>query len=513
MTFFISFWQRLIDPVDRFLDRLTTYRLMLYYLYVLVGAAAVAALFHKVPYRWYEVLLAAGWLVVVCRVANFWLAERFSVPKNKESELITALILALILSPITSPKSALILAAAGTVAMASKYLLVINRWHIFNPAAVGAYAVGATLHAYPSWWVGTAYLTPVVIAGGILIMRKMKRFIMAAVFISLYLAILAFTVYLNQSGSAVPHNLWIALSASPLLFFAYVMFLEPLTSPRYAQNYLPYAVLVASLYGFTKLGVSPEEALLVGNLFTYLVEPNRRVALKFVRKVKEAEGIESFMFSGKQGIKFNPGQYLEWTIPQTNADARGNRRYFTISSSPTEKGLMLTARIPEPSSSFKSHLAHLKKGDEVLAAQLAGTFTLPKSDKQKMAFLAGGVGITPFRSMVKYLLDFDQPRPIELLYSANIPEDLAFRDLFKDAEKVGLRTHYTITDTQESHPGWHGRRGLISKEMIAEVIPDWAERIFYISGPYGFVFATRQTLLSLGVPSRQIKSDYFPGYG
>jgi len=88
----------------------------------------------------------------------------------------------------------------------SKYVLVIQKWHIFNPAAFGAYIAGAVLHHYPSWWVGTAFMTPVVIGGGLLVMRKMKRFIMVAFFISLYLAVLAFNVYLNQSASAIPHN-------------------------------------------------------------------------------------------------------------------------------------------------------------------------------------------------------------------------------------------------------------------------------------------------------------------
>jgi ferredoxin-NADP reductase len=156
-------------------------------------------------------------------------------------------------------------------------------------------------------------------------------------------------------------------------------------------------------------------------------------------------------------------------------------------------------REPGKSSSFKQHVHNLKKGEHILAAQVAGDFILPKSEKQKLAFMAGGVGVTPFRSMLKYVIDFQQQRDIHLLYSASSKDQFAFKDLFGEAKKFGVETTY-ITE-------------LVDKDKIKETIPDYSERIFYISGPYGFVKAVEDALITLNVPLHQIKVDYFPGYG
>jgi ferredoxin-NADP reductase len=493
------FSKRLLNPVDNLLDKLTSYKLVLYFLYVVSGWAIVASLVGEVSFKWYYILLSAAVLISVCWGSNLLLSRYLNVPANKESYLITALILLLILSPGNSITDYLVLVAAAAIAMLSKYFLVISKWHIFNPAAFGAFAVGLLFHQYASWWVGTSFITPVVFIGGMLVLRKMKRFIMVITFEVVALSVIAFNTYLNQSAGQIGHNLWTALIATHLLFFAYVMLTEPFTSPRHISNYLPYAAIVGFLYSYTKLGISPEEALLLGNIFTYAIEPHRRLPLRFSRRIEEANGIESFEFSGKSGFQYKAGQYMEWTLSEHDSDFRGNRRYLTISSSPTEKDLMFTLRMPEKPSSFKHRLQEFKKGDLILADGLSGEFTLPKSEKQKLAFLAGGVGITPFRSMVKYALDFNQERDIHLIYSANSTEEFAFKDLFGAAEKFGVATTYVTKP--------------IDKIKITAAIPDYKERYFYISGPYGFVHAMEKILLELELPASQIKTDYFPGYG
>jgi ferredoxin-NADP reductase/Na+-translocating ferredoxin:NAD+ oxidoreductase RnfD subunit len=489
---------RVLAPVDNLLDRLTSYKLVLYFLYVTLGWSIVASLADKVSFKWYFILLSAALLIAVCRLANTLVSRYLNVPVNKESDLITALILTLILSPGHSWTDFLVIAIAAVVAMASKYILVINRWHIFNPAAIGALLSGVIFQHYASWWVGTSFITPVVFIGGLLILRKMKRFIMVITFEIIALLIIASNTYLNQSASHIGHNLWTTLVATPLLFFAYIMLTEPFTSPRHKTNYLPYAAIVGFLYAYTKLGISPEEALLLGNVFTYAIEPNRRLPLAFAHKIQEATGIESFVFSGKAGFKYSAGQYMEWTLSQHGSDFRGNRRYLTISSSPTEQDLMFTLRMPEKPSAFKNGVENFKKGDQILADGLSGEFTLPKSEKQKLAFLAGGVGITPFRSMVKYALDFKQQRDIHLIYSANSKNEFAFEGLFEEAKEYGLKTSY-ITKP-------------LDKEGLQKIIPDLGERIFYLSGPYGFVHAMEKNLTDLGVKASNIKTDYFPGY-
>jgi ferredoxin-NADP reductase len=449
----------------------------------------------------------------ICRLSNWLIARFLKIAPNKDSDFITALILALILTPASSLNDFLVLAIAAAVAMASKYILIINRRHIFNPAAAGAFAAGALLHYYASWWVGTKFLTPVVLIGGLLILRKMKRFTMVAIFLATYLAILSFNIAHHQSAGLVGHTLWLVLISTSVLFFSMIMLTEPLTSPYKIRSYIPYAALVATFYGVTQLHISPENGLLIGNFVGFLLEPTKRLKLSFVERQKEADGIYSFIFNSRDNLKFKPGQYMEWTLPMAKSDSRGNRRYLTISSSPTEKELMLSVRLPAPASSFKQHLDRLKTGDHLLASHLSGSFVLPKDERRKVALLAGGIGITPFRSMVKELLDSGQKRDIALLYSANSPNELAFRELFDSAKAIGLKTTYTITNTADPPTNWQGHTGPIGEDLINDAVPDYKNRLFYISGPYGFVRAAREALLKLGVTGRQIITDYFPGYG
>ena len=499
--------QRLADELDGFLDSVTAYRLVLYFLLAIVAVAIFGSLVGEFPFHWYSIVLSAAWLAVVCKLSNWLLARALGVPTNKHSELITALILSLILTPASSVRDYLILGLAGGLAMASKYLLVFRRAYFFNPAALGAFGVGWLFNYTPSWWVGTAFLAPLVLAGSILTWRKMRRFGLAAVFLAAYIAEL---VWRLPGSSALWHGLWLGLAATPVLFFAGVMLIEPLTSPN--RPYLPYGLVVGLLYSVPSLHLAPETALLIGNLLAAVIEPRRRWRLRFIKRQRAADGLFSYFFQPPAAFRFQPGQYLEWTLPRPASDARGNRRYFTIASSPTEPHLQLTLRQPMPASSFKQQLARLKTGDGLLASHLAGSFVLPADSGEKLVFLAGGVGITPFRSMIKYLLDERQRRDIILLYSANTASELVFTELFKRAKKVGLRPIYTLT-AKDRPAGWRGQFGPIDRRLIKKMVPDYKQRRFYVSGPYGFVKAARLELIKLGLPRRQIITDYFPGYG
>ncbi len=488
--------QKLISLLDRINDRFTSYRLVLYYLLALIIWAVIGSFYKQVPFNWHQILVSAGWLLLVCWLVNKALSRFLDIPANKESDLITALILALILSPPADAHGFIVNAVAGVAAIASKYIITLRKSHIFNPAAAGAFISGELLQQFPSWWVGTKFLTPVVVIGGILVLRKVKRFQMVGVFLAVFVLYLIFG---GSSGGNV-HFLWLEIISTQALFFAVIMLTEPLTSPAIARYFLPYAVLVALLYSITRLRLSPEEALLIGNLFTFIVAANRRYQVRFIRRLKEADGIYSYAFSMPPRFKFQPGQYLEWTLAHNRTDSRGNRRYLTISSSPTEPGLMFTIKHPPKASAFKQKLHKLKTGDTILASRLAGSFTLPKDPSKKLALLAGGVGITPFRSMIKYLIDTKETRDVVLLYSANSPQELSFQKLFDRAAAVGLKASY-VTE------------GRIDEAKIRKLLPDFAERQFYISGPYGFVNGVESALLKLGVGYDHIVTDYFPGYG
>jgi ferredoxin-NADP reductase len=488
--------QKITSLLDRLNDKLTSYRLVLYFLLVLVGWALVGSFFSQVPYNWHQILISGAWLVGICWLANKLISKFLDIPANKESDLITGLILALILTPPTTAKGFAALAAVAIAAMASKYVITLHRSHIFNPAAAGAFIAGELFHQYPSWWVGTKFMTPIVVIGGLLVLRKMKRFSMALVFLATFVLYL---IYGTSNGGNL-HFLWLELISTQALFFAVIMLSEPLTSPTALSRCLPYAVLVGILYSANKLKFSPEEALLAGNLFTFIFSSNRRYKLKFVGKIQEAADIFSYAFTMPKGFKFQPGQYMEWTIAHNQTDSRGNRRYLTIASSPTEPGLMFSVKHPKPASAFKQKLDELKAGQTVLAGHLAGNFTLPKDTSKKIALLAGGIGVTPFRSMVKYLIDSGQQRDVALLYSANSPGEISYRKLFDAAAAAGIKTSY-VTD------------GRLDDAKLKSLVPDYAQRRFYVSGPYGFVDAIQSGLLKLGVSSSEIITDYFPGYG
>jgi ferredoxin-NADP reductase len=148
-------------------------------------------------------------------------------------------------------------------------------------------------------------------------------------------------------------------------------------------------------------------------------------------------------------------------------------------------------------------LIALLPGQKIVAGQLIGDFTLPKDPNKKLVFIAGGIGITPFRSIVKYLIDANQKRDIVVIYSAKSVNDFVYRDVFREAqEKIGTKTIYVDSETQ-GHFDW---------PRLAEEIPDYRQRTFYISGSHGVVDAFEQLLKDLNISRRQIVTDYFPGF-
>ena len=186
----------------------------------------------------------------------------------------------------------------------------------------------------------------------------------------------------------------------------------------------------------------------------------------------------NFIFAADRRLTFRPGQYLEWTLPHTAPDSRGNRRYFTIASSPNDSHVMLGVKFYKPASTFKRALAAMKPGDTLAVGQLAGDFVLPKNPHTKLAFIAGGIGITPFRSMVGHLLDCKEKRDIVLLYSNKTVGEIAYKNIFNHAQELGLKTVYAITDeaplTQQNNSAFY--YGAIDARLIAQTIPDYRGR-------------------------------------
>ncbi len=261
----------MIKLIDAILNKVTKYRLALYELIFLLVAAGTLGYFGVLSYNPVSIASSVVFIFVVCWATNQIFAHAFEAPYNPESTWITALILALIITPPNAIFDTNYLALAfwaSAIAMASKYILAIRKKHIFNPAALGVAATAAFLGLSASWWVGTPALVPFVLAGGLLIVRKIHRFDMWWAFIV--------TFALGIAYFTIDHGLNLALSFNqsflyaPAFFFSTVMLTEPATSPGSRIWRILYAFGTACLFlpnvSIGSFYFSPELALLVGNI-------------------------------------------------------------------------------------------------------------------------------------------------------------------------------------------------------------------------------------------------------
>jgi len=155
----------------------------------------------------------------------------------------------------------------------------------------------------------------------------------------------------------------------------------------------------------------------------------------------------------------------------------------------------------------------MEPNSEIIASQLAGDFTLPKDKNRKLVFIAGGIGITPFRSILKYLIDSNEKRDIILLYCNKFIEEIVYTEIFNEAQKqLKIKTIYTLTNERSIPLAWEGKIGRINRQMIIDEIPDYRDRLYYISGPHAMVEGFKGTLQKLGIKNGQIIKDYFPGF-
>lgn len=506
----------MLNPIDRVLNHITMYRLVLYYVVALLGISVVFGFFHILPYSPESILFSTALVLATCWISNYIFAKVFAAAPNVESVYITGFILALIITPISSTNAAGIgfLIFASAWAMASKYIFAIGKKHIFNPAAFGVAISTLLIGQSATWWVaGNLPLLAFIAIGGILVVRKLRRFDLIASFFVAALTTVALTSTSVTGDFITPLSK--TLLHSSLLFLASAMLTEPLTMPPSWYTRVPYGIIVGVLvapsvhigtYFFT-----PEVALLVGNLFVYIVSPKGRHILQLVKKEEIATGVYEYSFAPDHHFNFKPGQYLEWTIPAKKSDDRGNRRYFTIASSPTEKEIRLGVKFYEPYSSYKQQLKNMNIGATISTSHLGGDFVLPRNKNKKIVFIAGGIGVTPFRAMTQFLVDTQDKRQVTLFYSNKTVSEIAYKDVFDNAaHAIGMKTIYAVTD--EKNPGPEYYAGMIDMALIQREVPDFKERVFYVSGPQGMVEAFKTTLSGLGVPRFNIRTDYFPGF-
>ena len=488
------------------------YRLAFYELLFLLLVAEVLAVFHLVPVSPLYLPCSVVIIFGIAWIVNKIFAYFYEAPSNPESTYITALILALLITPPTVWSDWHYLALAGwaaAIAVASKYIFAIKEKHIFNPAAIGVVVTALFLNQDASWWVGTLWMLPFVLIGGFLLVRKIRRFDM--VFAFLGATIVTIVVLSLNNISNLAQILQQTFTESPALFLASVMLTEPLTTPPTRYLRVLYGILVGFLFvpevHFGSIYFSPEMALLIGNVFSYAVSPKQKLLLTLKDRIQLSPDTYEFVFKTKRKLKFIPGQYLEWTLPHAKKDARGMRRFFTIASSTNDPDVRIGVKFYQPSSSFKRALFGMRKGDTIIASQLAGEFTLPKDKKQKIVFMAGGIGITPFRSMLDDLLDKQEKRDIIIFYSNKTLQDVAYVHLLDRAEQeLGIETLPIFTTQTQDFPS------SVTQHLVMSSIPDYEDRIFYLSGPRGMVDAFSEILSQIGVPASHIKKDFFPGF-
>jgi glycine betaine catabolism B len=273
--------------------------------------------------------------------------------------------------------------------------------------------------------------------------------------------------------------------------------------------------------------------------------PSSEYKLSLLEKQKfEATDVMSFRFSKKQKLQqqeresddkqgsfldYTAGQYAFFDIGGVHNDSKGPIRHFTISSSPTEDFVMITTRIRD--SPYKKRLSSLEEDTIVKVRGPQGKFVLHEDYSKPAVFLSGGIGVTPFRSMIKYATDKQLPIKIAMFDSNRNQENTLFKKEFDEYVNINgnLKIVYTITEEEEekqktqdttlpsssTRQQWTGERGRIDKDMLTKHLTDdeIKNSIFYTCGPPGMIKAMQDIIQNdLKIPKDRIKVEEFTGY-
>lgn len=483
--------------IDAFLNKITMYRVVLYGLVLLAVYSVVLGSVGVLSFSGIHLTLSLITILAATWATDSVCARILKIDRNVESTYITAFILFFVLMPATDPSGLVPLVLGGVLAASSKYLFVLKNRHIFNPAAFAAAALTLIGIGGVGWWVGSPFLLPVVLIVGLLVVRKIRRFDMFLAYLLAAGAAATLSALYGQTG--VQESLILLVLSWPLIFLGTIMLTEPLTAPTTKIGRVVYGVcvgvLVAVPLSVGVFTVTPAIALILGNLLTVAIARPSRVVLTLVERVQIAKSAYEFVFKPDVPLRHRAGQYMEWTLGHVPSDARGNRRYFTIASAPSDSLVRLGVRISEPGSSFKRALMQLPLGSTMTATGVAGEFVLGPDTTRPLAFIAGGIGITPFISILRDLDARQETRDCVLVYAASSEDEFAYRDVLAQAEVRGVRVVCLV--------------GSLTEERIRESIPDIASRAVYISGPDGLVRSLAKTVRGLG--AREIHRDYFPG--
>lgn len=232
--------------------------------------------------------------------------------------------------------------------------------------------------------------------------------------------------------------------------------------------------------------------------------------IKEKREVARGTLFVTFDLLGAE-VDFVPGQYFWVTLLDPSYDdERGARRHFSVVTSPNDRGVLgLTTRLRD--SAFKRSLAELAVGAEVEVEEPKGSFLLPEETDQPYVFIAGGIGITVFRSMLRYIAEEQLPHRVTLVYSNRDRESAAFLDELAELERANENIRVVLTMTDD--PGWDGESRRIGPELLRDHLDAELDSFRYLlAGPPGMVDGVSEELRAAGIPDERIAADRFSGY-
>jgi ferredoxin-NADP reductase len=223
-----------------------------------------------------------------------------------------------------------------------------------------------------------------------------------------------------------------------------------------------------------------------------------------------AKGTLLVLFAVENYPDYRPGAYFWVELPNRgDDDEKGLRRHISLVTSPTDEGVVgLATRLRD--TAFKRTLAGLEVGDEVEVEEPKGSFLLPEDTSAEYVFVAGGIGITVFRSMLRYIAAEQLPYHVTLVYSNRDRESAAFLHELEELKDriAGLRVVLTMTDDD----GWEGESRRIDAGVLREHVGELQDKQFLIAGPPAMTEAVAEALAAAGVPEDQVLAGKFSGY-
>lgn len=501
--------------IERFLDKTTMYKVVSYSLLALILQAFVMSALGFLPYTLTSLLFSLMAISLVGLGAHFVFQKVYDAPANIESTYISIFIAFLILAPASDVSRVLWSACAAFLIIASKYLIAHSHRHLFNPVALGVFIIGLMGSISVTWWVGSMYFLPTVVIAALLVIHKLKRYTLF--FSYLIASLLTVVLFSLLRGGSITESLGQHILSWPLIFLGVFMLTEPLTTPPTRMLQGVYGVIVGALssfpFAFPPVYSTPELALLIGNVFSFAVSMKSRVFLSLIEKKEIAKDTFELVFKPSEKVTYESGQYMEWTLPTEEVDMRGIRRYFTIASSPLEDVIRLGVKRAENGSTFKNNLFQMSEGKGLLATSVMGDFLIPEDKNRTLVFIAGGIGITPFVSMLRTLLIKKEKRDIVLFYANKQEGEIAYKEVLEEARReLGVRVVYVLSDLTEISGGWTGEKGFITQEIIETHVTAVVSSSYYISGPPNMVSAYSTLLQNMHVCKKDITTDFFPGF-